>query len=472
MSVKLASATLEVYDASNQGSTPDATIPDSDVDELTINSRLQNLIDTGRIVLDNARGQYSGTITSGDRLRLLTKLEGEASESHRWTGVTRPVSYSRGGGLTGSVEVRVDDFVFGVLDMRNVNNGFEETQIAGTSTSILEKILSDNVPEIDQSKIEEVTTKTSVIWNHKPLLEAVRTLGDRGDAIVGGVDRSIVFKPFKNLSSEFEIDASDKLGHQVHENDDQLANSVRVEGGQNDAIDDEQATHSSTQIVTTSNSIHHQISTRKSELTRIQLWIEATGSGESVSVRLQKDDAGSPIAPNAAESDIASKVLPSEAIVDGAWNTFLLPNHTLPEPNPWLIIEGQGQNGQKIGTDGNGTPAYRAYYPYPLDTFLTNQDSVEEYRRRDEQIVARQMQSRQEVSDVAKSAIRHNQNPEKMFEFPADSVRASNLKPGDMVDVNEPLDNAVGSFVVMEKRDTYRGTDLETTIVAQDIDTV
>ena len=473
MAVKVADATLEHYEASNSGSTADNTVPETDIEVLNINTRLQQLIDTGRIVINNDRGQYSGTITSGDRLRLLTQLEDESSLNHRWTGVARPIEYNRNGGLTGKVEIRVDDFVFGVMDMRSVNNGFEETQIAGTSDSILETILSNNASEIGRSKIETVSDKTTVIWNNQSLLEAARDLADRGDAIVGGRDTDIIFKPLEDVSQEFELAQKDKLDHSVRENDDQLINSVRVEGGENDAVDDEQTTQSSTATVTSTSRLTHQLSTRKSELSRIRVWIQKTGSGESVKARLQKDDGGSPINTSSYESDIAAKSLPASVIVSQTYNTFLLPKHTLPEPNPWLIIESEGTTGQKIGTDGNGTPTYKAFYPYPLDTIAKNTDSIDEYRLREQPIPARKMQSRDEVNDVAKAAIRHGNKPRRFIDFPADSPRAARLKPGDIVGVDEPLDNFGNvDAIVMEANYEYRGADLDVSITAQDVETV
>jgi hypothetical protein len=473
MTRNVAAAELEVYTPANSGTDPDTVIPGVDVEQLTINSRLQDLIDTGRIALTNDRGTYTDAITSGDRLRFKTQLDGEDALSHRWTGLARPVTHAQTGPTTTQLELRVDDFVFGVLDMRSVVNAFEGDPIAGSEDAVLNRILKRNAPEIDRSQIATVSEEVNIVWTGKSLLDAVRDLADRADAIVSQDETSLVFERLGTASTEWTLTPADKGLHKVKENDDSLANEIRVEGGEGVEIDAEQTTVDGYETVSDGNRIQTQIRTRKSEVTRIELWTRTTGSGDNVVVRLQADQDGAPKDPSSRESDIARKTLSSDFLANDDWTTFLLPEHKLPDRDPWLMIESDGSTGQEIGVDtASSDPAHRAYYPYPLATILSDADSIDEYRRRERIIQKDSLKTRQQTNEVAKSAIRHSRKPARTIEFPAESVRAHNLKPGDVIGVDEPAERAVGNFVVVERRDSYGGVNLTTDIVAQDIDTI
>lgn len=473
MTRQLVDAELEVFKPTNDGDVPDTTIPGSDIDSLTINSRVQDLIDTGRITLDNDGGAYTGLVTSGYRLRFSTQLDGENGLTHRWTGIARPVKYDKTGPVTGSLELRVDDFVFGVMDMRTVVNAFEADPIAGTADAVLNRILTNNAPEIDRSRIATIDTTVDVVWNGKPLIEAVRELADRADAIASMDDTSLVFRRLRDLSREFSLTSADKGLHTVEENDDRLANEVRVEGGTGVEIDDEQTTHDSTETVTETNRVETRIRTRKSTVARVEVWTEPTGSGDNVVVRLHPDEGGAPKAPESRESDIARKTLSSDFLENGDWTTFLMPSHTLPDRDPWLIIESEGETGQDVGVEAaSGDAAYRAYYPYPLATILADDGSIQEYRRREKTIRKETLKTRTQTKGVARAEIRHSKDPERTITFPAESVRAHNLKPGEVIGVDEPDERFVGDAVVVEKRDSYDGVNLSTTFIAQDVSTV
>jgi len=475
MTKQLVDAELDVFKPTNDGDVPDLTIPGSDLNSVSINSRVQNLVDTGSIELDNDRGAYSGVVTSGDRLEFQTRLEGEGGLSRRWTGLVRPVTYEKTGATTGTLDLRVDDFVFGVLDMRVVVNAFEGASISGDPDAILNRILANNAPEVDRSQIQDVGESVNVVWNASSLLEAVSELADRGDAVASADHRSLVFQSISDIPVKFALDSSDKGLHSVKEKDDSLANEVRVEGGTGVQVDEEQTTRDGWTTVSDSNRIVHQLGTRKSEVARLELWTDPgrTGSGDNLVARLQADDGGEPKAVDSTESDIASKQLPSDFLAGDDWTTFLIPEHTLPDRNPWLILESAGGTGQDVAVDtSTDAPAYRAYYPYPLATILADEGSVAEYRRREKPIRKETLKTRQQTNEVAKASLRHSAQPERTIEFPAESVRAHNLDPGEVIFVEEPDENFVGNAVVLEKRDRYDGVHLSTTIVAQEVGTI
>lgn len=473
MTRQIIDAELEVFKPDNQSDDPDTTIPRGDLDKVSINSRIQDLIDTGRITIDNDDGQYTGAVTSGDRLRWWTRLEGEDSLTHRWTGLVRPVTYDQTGPSTGSMELRVDDFVFGVLDIRTVVDAFDGDPISGEHDAALNRILRVNAPEIDQSQIDPITTEVDITWNGKSLLEAVKELADRANAVAAMDDTSLVFERIRDVSADWGLTSADKGLHSVEENDDNLANEVRVMGGTGVQVDAEQTTHDATETVTEASRLTTQLRTRKSEVTQIEVWTGATNSTENVAVRLQADDGGAPKDPSSRESDIARKSLSGEFLADDDWTTFKLPDHKLPDRDPWLLIESEGSDGQPIGVDASsGDPAFRAYYPYPLDTILDDQTSIEEYRRRETTTRKDTLDSRRQTIQVAKSQIRHSKDPERTIQFPAESVRAHNLQPGDAIYVDEPDERFVGTAIVVEKRDSFNGVQLTTDIIAQDASTI
>ena len=475
MTKQLVDAELAVFKPTNDTDVADATIPSSDLNSVSINSRVQNLVDTGSVKLDNDRGAYSGVVTSGDRLEFRTRIEGEDALSRRWTGLVRPVTYDKTGPASGTLDLRVDDFVFGLLDIRSVVNAFEGKPISGNADAILNRILANNAPEVDRSQIVDVGESVNVVWNATSLLEAVSELADRGDAVASADDTSLVFRPISDIPVEFALQSSDKGLHTVKENDDSMANQVRVEGGTGVQVDEEQTTQDGWTTVSDSNRVTVQLGTRKSEVTRLELWTDPTrtGSGDNLVARLQADDGGAPAAVNSTESDIARKELSADFLAQDDWTTFLMPDHTLPDPNPWLILESAGSAGQAVGVDSSTTvPAYRAYYPYPLATILEDTGSIAEYRRREKTIRKETLKTRQQTNEVAKASLRHSAMPERTIEFPAESVRAHNLDPGEVIFVDEPDENFVGNAVVLEKRDRYDGVHLSTTIVAQEVASV
>lgn len=469
-------AELEIYKPGNTSTTPDTTVPGPDIETVELTTRLQDLIDRARITLQNQGGAYTDAITSGDRLRFLTRLDGEASLSHRWTGLARTPHRTETGPATQQLELEADDFVFGVLDSRIVVNSFEERAISGASDAILETILANEAPEIDRSQIQSVGVSTSVTWNGVSLLEAVRELAKRGDAVAANDDTSLVWTRLTDVATAFVLQARDRGLASVNEDDDELANAVRVEGGVGTNVDDSQTTQDSYTTVSSSNRLTHQLSTRKSEVARLELWTRPTGSGDNVVVRLQKDDGGAPVAVSDRESDVARKTLASDFLANDDYTTFLIPSHTLPEPGPWLIIESDGSTGQDIGIDSaSGAPTYRAYYPYPLASVVEAQASIDRYRRREPAPIRDEtLETRQRTNERARAELRHRREPHAQIEFPAESNRAHNLAPGDVIRVDEPELGLAADCIVTERQDTYDGAQnrLSSAVTAQDIDTI
>ncbi len=461
-------ARLDVFKPDNTTTTPDFTVPADDIHGVEIARRLQDLKDSGAITLDNTTGVYaeSKDITTGDKLKFYTQLAGESSLTRRWTAVAHPPSYQSGVGYK-TVEIEASDFVFSVLSWRIAFNSFESTQISGSSSAIVNTLLENNCPEIDRSLIQSVNVSTDYSLNGGDILEAMSDLGDRGDAAVYNQDESLVFKPLSAIETVLGADYSTRhfASLDVSGSDDDLANQIRVAGGQGRAIDDQQTTQDSHTTVTDSSRITHQISTRKSEVDRIELYTSKTGSDENFIVRLQKDENGSPVAIGDSQSDIVRRELDPTFVSDGGWTTFIFPEHTLPEANPWVIIETNGSSGQDIGVDSStGNPAYKAYFPYPLIVRTSNRRSVDEYRGREARIKDDSLGTLDAAKDEAQSQLRHRSDPDKSVSATANSVAAHNLQPGDGVDATFPDLNLNSVVAVTERKDSYDGASLETTL--------
>jgi len=474
MSRSIVNAEIEVYKPDNSTDTPGFTVPKTDIYEIRIRQRLQALKDKGSIRLSNEGGKYAtgtDTITTGDKIVVRTQLDGESSLSDRWTAIAHPPKYQSGPGER-TLEFDCSDFVFQILQDRIYFNAFENRSISGSSDAILETALSDKAPQIGQSQIEAVNETTDYFADGSELFSIVEDLAIQGDAIVTNDGEDLVFKPQSSITPKFSLERGqdgDISAYEVGGSDDQLRNWVRVDGGTGTAIGDQQTTQDSYTTVTTNSRLNHQIQTRKSEIDRLELWTRTTGSGEGITVRLQKDDGGSPIAPSDRQSDIARRTLASPFIADADYTTFIFPEHTLPEPNPWIIVETDGSSGQEIGVNSStGDPAHKAYFPFPLNVRISDQDSIDEYRKREGRVKNDQLGTRTATQKVAQSYLEHSSEPRQTLSADAMSVRAHNLTPGEAVDVDFPKDRARGSFLVTEVSDEFNGTRLTTTLEFQE----
>lgn len=476
MTLNVLDAALDVYEPGNSSTAradADLTVPNVDIDEARASQRLQSLIDTGQLRINNPDGTYTGRITSGDRLRFLVQREGESGLSHRWSAMARNITYDRLGPTRSQLRAEVDDYVFGVLDTREVINGFEDKPIAGSADAILNTIMADNAPEIDLSGVATVSNAATVVWNGTTLLDAVTELADRADAAVWADGTTLGFEPLSNLSPAFALMNNDMGLHSVRERDDYLTNALRVNGGDGVQVDDSQTTQDGYTTVSNTNRLSVQLGTRKAEVARLDVWTRLTGSGENVVVRIQADDGGAPKDPASRETDIARKTLTSDFLADADYTTFLLPDHGLPDPNPWVLIESDGPTGQDIGVNTtSGAPTYRAYYSYPLDTVVESRDSIGEYGRRENTVRRDSLVTRAQTIDYGRTVLRHSNAPERELRFPADSVRTHDLTPGDIVEANEPDENAVGDFIVTQVSDDYAEGTLETDVTTQETGTL
>jgi len=74
---------------------------------------------------------------------------------------------------------------------------------------------------------------------------------------------------------------------------------------------------------------------------------------------------------------------------------------------------------------------------------------------------------------VAGARLRHRAEPKRRFTATANSIRAHNLRPTDIVSVDSlPVADIGGSFVVTERQTEFAGSQLQTEITLEDTTTL
>jgi len=443
-------------------SAPKATVGQERIQQAQVQRRLGTLVDQGSVTLYNDDGQFSDTLSAGDRVDFLVQFRGDSTLSRRFTGIARvPTIQPSGGRGTPTVSVSLDDLVFRTLSFRTVFAQFDDLAV----DDIIRAVVSDAAPELT-TNISQLDTSTSITANGTEALELVSSLVALGDGVARQDGDTLIVEPLSGIQTDTSLDRATDIGiPEVGGSDDEMANEVRVSGGTDTAIDDQQPTQTTTTTVTASSTLTTTISTRKSEVARVDIFTDRTGSDEDLIVRLQQDDGtGAPVAPNDPQSDIAQRRLSAEFIEQGGLTTFLLPDHTLPEPEPVLIIQSSGASGQLIGIDGNGEPRYDAFFEFPVEVRSSDGDSVAEFRRRETLIQDDSISSLAEANDRAETVLQRRARPRREFSAVADSLTAHQLAPGDGLSLDWTDLNTTGPFVVSEVRDQFDGTVVETDI--------
>lgn len=437
MSRSVVDAELRVFHP--RAEEPHEVVPGRDLSQVKIEERGQGEIDQGSFVVANDDGAYDGVdVTAGDRLEFYVKIAEEPKMSQLWTAVAKPPTWSLDGGRQRSVEIPARDFVFAVLSWRLAFDGFDDRSIAGGPDAILNRLLAAEAPEVGRSQVADVPQTTDLFADGRDLRSiVVEDLAPLSDAIVAQDGTDLVFTPLADTDVTHALTPEDFRGSvQVSGDDAELATLIRVDGGTAHETDDAQLSQTGTERVTRTEMKTARVQTRKSEIDRIQIWIQRDpDSTDSLTVRLQADRDGQPVSLSSGESDIASRTLAAEFLSDGGFTTFLLPDHTLaPGDDPWLVVQADGETGHLVGVDDTGALAFQAEYPYPLLTRNRDEDAAREYRRRDHRIRDDSLDTFESVRDKARSYLIHHDRPTRTLSGEAESLRAHRLQPGDLVD--------------------------------------
>lgn len=480
-------ARIEVYKPGS--STPDFEVPADDIQTVDASLKSGQKKDEGTIIINNDDGNYTQDdqqINSGDRLQFWITVEGYlgtwgseswsdaawGGELDRWDAMVRDRTMEYISPNQSDLKLKCEDFVFSVASKRRVYNTFHDVQAAGTDDSVLDTILANQGEEIGRDRIQPFTENVWFSWDGDTLFDAIKEIARRVDAVTRGRKADLVFKPLDDISPEFELAGSEIGRLKTKESDAGMVNRVRVDGGEASALEVEQPTQDTFASVTTDSRQTFQVTTRKSTLSHIEIWTNPSGNEEALTVRLQKDAGGSPIAIDDLSSDIVSKTLDSNFLANNGFTTFLLPDHDLPEPDPWIIIESDGENGQNVGTDSDGNVTHKTHYVFTITARNTSRSSRNKYRLREGRIKDNSIGTPEEAHDIAQDKLNHDSVPEHTVEAPADSSRTHHLKPLDVVTLDFSRERAVGDYMVVSRSDRYHGSVLETTLTMQEVSSI
>jgi len=491
------SVRLDVFKPDNATTTPDFTVPAGEIRSASIPRTVGPLKDQAKFTVDNRDGKYrrgEATITGGDRVEFWARLgptsrvgvpqavrdaETDDTAQRRHTGVVRNPEVTVGRSDS-TLSFTSEDFVGFVLSNATIEASYVDRQVAGTPEAILESVLEKECPAIDRSRIEPITTTTSVAYNATNVIDAVRQLVARGDVVLTSEGRSLVTTPLTDVVASFDLQPSDRgLPMEFEANGDGMANAIRLDGGDATAVGDGQTEQSGWTTVTKSSRLTYRLDMPKSEVTTIELWTDPrrTASGDNAVVRLQRDVDGTPEGVGNNQLDLARRTLAPPFLAENDYTEFLLPDNDIVNHDPWLIIEadesGDG-TGQDIGVSTGGAPTYEALYPYPVSARVKDQESIDEYRRRELQFADDSIHSLTEVSQEARAQLSRRDTLSRTVSFPAFSKRAHELTPGEAIHVESCEAGVVADYVLVKRKDNYEsdGNVLKSELTLQDIATL
>lgn len=446
------SITVHVFDPGNSSEgTPDTTVPGTDVVAVDLTERISDTKDKATITLRNNTGQYTNAIESGTRIRVEWTWGGR---THEWTGMVRDREFKYLTPNRSLLILSAEDFVTSILGMREVFNTWEEELIAGTSDAILNEALREEAnDEIGRLEIEYVPTKTTVRAEGKDLLEFVNNLARRGNAVYYGQGVDLVFETYDNKEPLFTLTGEDTGSLSNTETDTTLINSVRVDGSRETRLEDEQLDVTDYSRINREQYLTFPVRTRKASIERIDIWTRPTGSEDLINLRVQKaNDAGTgPIAPGDGTSDVVNLPVRWEELLYDDFTSFELGEHVLPEPNPWIILESDGEGGQDIGVSSSGMPAFQSYYSYNITVRQTDQVSVDRYRLREKRVPAEHVNDIKGANAIAQEILDHDTTPRDEVWAEAYSLRANHLTIGDAVTLDFAREDVTGDHIVTER---------------------
>jgi hypothetical protein len=476
-----------VFRPDNDTTDPDFIIPQEDIQQLNLPRSLGPLKDQGKLQLYNGHARYGSTpaapgdgLTDGDRVDVYADLGGSSGMSRRFTGI---VSNPSGEG-TGANEVEstyscnLEDFCGWVMSERAIEAGFEERQISGDTTSVLNYILREKCPEIDRSELATIPRTVTTKFNGTNVFKAVRTLVARseGDMLLRSDHTTLRVRDLSDLITKHELADGDYGTYSWAENSDRLSNYVRLDGGKAEANMNKVTSGVGWENVAGNSRIMVQIDVPKSQVSSIEVYTDPTrtGSGAGLRVRIQKDEGGAPIDPSDKTIDEDHRTLAAPFLEHDGFTRYNFGNNDIIQDNPWLIIEvndeGDG-SGQDVRVNNVGNPLRIIRYPYPVSTRKSDPASIDNYRLREQQVSDNSITSLTEIGEAARALLADRNTVRRTVEFDARSDRAYELSPMDVVDVPLGVFRTAGfrgEYVVVERIDEYSGTSLDTTIKLQD----
>lgn len=462
---------------------PDAVVTDRAIKAVTIDSRASDILDEAKIDLHHpGRGREDEyDLRLGDRVRFLAEVDigdaGDYGEEYgtlyggtkrqiEWVGRIQPRNVGRENARKGTISADGTDWVGGVLTERTITGTYVEEDVG----AIIRDIIAETASEVDASGVPDLGVTTDAFLQSRDVWDAVISLAARADALLMQDGWQLVVEPITNLTRRFALTAADYNLPVETTTEDRVHNVIRVDSGvsrQLEAADEEQASY---ETVTATNRLTRRIRARKSQIHSLEIYVQDTDSTDDLNVRLQADEGGAPVAIGDEDSDIVNTSVDSGTLpVTEGWVTAWIPDHTLPDRDPWIIVEAAGSTGQDVSVTSAGELTYRSYYPHPLNFEASDAASIREYGQRELRIERKNLQTLAATRDAVQAELARRAWPMKTIEFEAASPRAHTLEPGDIIAVDIPEVDAVGDFIVVERSHAFDASrnNLQTDITAE-----
>lgn len=467
--------------------TTDFSIPAGDIISYGATHRAGKAMDEGTLGLHNDDAEYTTgprEITIGDKLIVVAEDatietgygeqafgEGPFGSQSRlgtyvvldWDAIEHP-----GGKL--EYQLKLADFVFGRMSAHDAVFYAEvDKQLSGTGDSILNELLSEFAPEINQSALPTIIERTDYFVNGgKSLRKVVDELariaaGSVGPILQTSFGAQLVFQPIEEIVAKHSdpLPTSAFGPWSTASESDQLANRIRLTGGIDDEnnIDDEQTVVDHYYRVTDTDRLTTRVDTRKDEISKVELWTQGDNTSEDgVRVRFQVDDGSGtgPIAPGDVDSDLVTGRRRKVALNDDGWTTFNMGEHGIKERNPWLIIDSDGSTGHDVGVDVNDVPAYRAHFPKPVAAVMVDGNSQNEFGEYEQHVRNESLVTNSAVRDRATAELARRAQPGVgVGPLIARDEVAHRLRVGDIIPFDRPELKADGEFIVTQRTTEY-----------------
>lgn len=464
---------------------PYVTLTNEVVESVTIRRRAEVGRDTASLRLDDRDGILSepaDRLVSGHRVDFFAASTGPGFGNdfgndfgtgleRRYTGIIRePRTDIVSPDGQAEITLSPTDFVFTILSFRRLRATFEDRAV----DEIIETAINTEAPEVGTGRIADFSSaKTDVFADGRRLDDLIRRHINAENAYVSSDATDLIIEQPGTLPSPTAISGDEHGLVSLRQPDDNVQNRIRVDGGRDSALDEQQTTVSAFETVDATTQKTTILNTTKSELSRIQIATDKDPDGGQLRVRLQKAAGGAPVAPDDPVADAASKTLaPDFLATDGDFTTFLMPGHKLPQTNIALIVEASGGS-QPVGVDGNGNLAFKSEYPFPVNVREKSATSISEHRRRDARIRRENLDSTTAAQNIAEAELRGSTSPRLEVSLEAQQQPVLEFDPLDTIELTALSVPEVArnrELVVIERREEYENNRLQVDLTARATD--
>lgn len=459
---------------------PDATLSGDEIYALEYQSRAGEVMDEGDIIMRYPEDDRD--LNFGDRLEITTTLAAPSGAygieyGILYGGVTFDVTWTAHvnssdrttehvGSSGNALHAELTDWVGGNLSDRKVTGSWVDTDVG----QVIRDIVARKCPEVDASNVPDFGRATDQFFQNENAWDLVTGLAALADALVFQDGMELHAAPLDGIETWFDLTPEDYALPWKTQIEDEVHNSVRVDSGESRQPEEENLDQTGFTTISSDTRFTHRLRARKSQVHSITLYVEKRSDAD-LKLRLQADEGGEPVEIANEDSDVAQASWPGDDLPGEGFRDLFFEDHTLPDRDPWLIIEtsaaGEGENDEQgIGIDSGGTLIFQSFYPHPVNFRSTDGESVGKYGLREVAVERDNLKTLTAARDAAEMELRRRARPPKFAEFGSISPRAHALVPGDAVAVDNPDEDAEGQFIVTERSQVY---DSETVLIDTDI---